>query len=53
MPTADGYEIHLRAASIRDLKGTVPRPIEPISIEPISIDEMNEVIAAAATADTQ
>jgi antitoxin PrlF len=41
-----GYEIHPEAASIKDLKGTVPRPPQPVSIE-----EMNEAIAAGATAD--
>lgn len=46
--TADGYEIHPQAASIRDLKGVVSRPDRPISVE-----EMNEAIAAAATADAQ
>lgn len=46
VPTADGYEIHPQAASIRDLKGSVSRPDRPVSVE-----EMNEAIAAAATAD--
>jgi len=35
-------------ASIKDLKGTVPRPAQPVSV-----DEMNEAIAAAATADAR
>lgn len=48
VPTATGYEIHPQTASIRDLKGAVPRPTQPVSIE-----EMNEAIAAAATADDQ
>lgn len=43
-----GYEIHPEAASIKDLKGTVPRPPRPVSV-----DEMNEAIAAAATADAR
>lgn len=43
-----GYEIHLEAASIKDLKGTVPQPAQPVSV-----DEMNEAIAAAATADAR
>lgn len=47
VPTATGgYEIHPEAASIKDLKGAVPRPRRPVSI-----DEMNDAIAAAATAD--
>ncbi|MDN5797420.1 MAG: AbrB/MazE/SpoVT family DNA-binding domain-containing protein [Intrasporangium sp.] len=45
VPTAaGGYEIHVEAASIKDLKGAVPRPAQPVSIE-----EMNEAIGAAAT----
>jgi antitoxin PrlF len=43
-----GYEIHPEAASIKDLKGTVPRLPRPVSV-----DEMNEAIAAAATADAR
>ena len=43
-----GYEIHPEAASIKDLKGTVPTPPQPVSV-----DEMNEAIAAAATADAR
>lgn len=46
VPTANGYEIHPEAASIKDLRGAVPQPAQPISV-----DEMNEAIAAAATAD--
>ena len=41
-----GFEIHPEAASIKDLKGTVPRPVQPVSVE-----EMSEAIAASATAD--
>lgn len=41
-----GYEIHPEAASIKDLKGAVSRPPQPVSVE-----EMNEAIAAGATAD--
>ena len=40
-----GYEIHPETASIKDLKGSVPRPAQPVSVE-----EMDEAIAAAATA---
>ena len=43
-----GYEIHPEAASIKDLKGTVPAPPHPVSV-----DEMNEAIAVAATADAR
>lgn len=43
-----GYEIHPETASIKDLKGAVPRPAQPVSI-----DEMNEAIGAAATADAR
>lgn len=48
VPTAGGYEIHPQAASIKDLKGAVPQPTQPVSI-----DEMNEVIAASAAEDGQ
>jgi AbrB family looped-hinge helix DNA binding protein len=48
VPTKDGFEIHPQAASIADLKGAVPRPAEPVSIE-----EMNEAIAGAATGDAE
>ncbi len=44
VPTGTGgYEIHLEAASIRDLKGIVPRPGHPVSLE-----DMDEAIAGAA-----
>jgi antitoxin PrlF len=43
-----GYEIHPETASIKELKGAVPRPTQPVSV-----DEMNEAIAAAATADAR
>lgn len=46
VPTAGGYEIHSQSASIRNLRGAVPRPTQPVSI-----DEMNEALAAAAAAD--
>lgn len=46
VPTARGYEIHPETASIKDLKGAVPRPTRPVSI-----DEMSDAIAEAATAD--
>ena len=39
-----GYEIHLEAASIQDLKGAVPRPSGLVTLE-----DMNEAIAAGAT----
>lgn len=49
VPTGTGgYEIHLQAGSIKDLRGTVPRPPEPVSI-----DEMNAAIATAASAEAQ
>lgn len=48
VPTTDGYEIHPEAASITDLKGAVPPPARPVSI-----DEMNDAIAAAAAAEPQ
>lgn len=48
VPTEGGFEIHPQTASMRDLKGAVSRPAEPVSIE-----EMNEAIAGAATGDTQ
>jgi AbrB family looped-hinge helix DNA binding protein len=43
-----GYEIHLQAASITDLKGAVARPPQPVSV-----DEMNEATAAAAVANAR
>lgn len=49
VPTATGgYEIHPEAGSIKELKGAVPRPLDSVSI-----DEMNEAIAAGATADAR
>lgn len=49
VPTeAGGYEIHPETASVKDLKGTVPQPPKPISIE-----EMNEAVVAAATVDAR
>lgn len=49
VPTASGgYEIHPEAASIKDLKGAVPRPPRPVSL-----DEMDDAIATAATADAR
>lgn len=45
IPTeSGGFEIHPEAASIKDLKGAVPRPSQPVSV-----GEMNEAIAAAAS----
>lgn len=46
VPTAGGYEIHPQAGSIRDLKAAVPQPTQPVSV-----DEMNEAIAAAAASE--
>ncbi len=43
-----GYEIHVEASSIKDLKGAVPRPARSVSIE-----EMNEAIAAAAAGEAE
>ena len=44
VPTdSGGYEIRPQASSIRDLKGAVPRPSRPVSI-----DEMTEAIADSA-----
>jgi AbrB family looped-hinge helix DNA binding protein len=46
VPTAaGGYEIHPEAGSIKDLKGAVPWPSRPVSVE-----EMAEAIADAAIA---
>lgn len=43
VPTGSGgFEIHPEAASVKDLKGSVPRPAVPVSI-----DEMNDAIATA------
>lgn len=39
-----GYEIRVQAASIKDLKGAVSPPARPVSI-----DDMNDAIAAGAT----
>lgn len=46
VPTASGYEIHSLAASVKDLKGAVPQPAKPVSVE-----EMNDAIATAAAGD--
>jgi len=46
VPTDGGYEIHSQTASIKDLKGAVAPPLQPVSIE-----EMNEAIAEAAATD--
>ncbi len=43
-----GFEIHLEAASIKDLKGAVPRRPHPVSV-----DEMNKAVVEAATADAR
>ncbi len=48
VPTADGYEIHPETLSIRDLKGSVPPPDKPVSV-----DEMNDAIAEGATSGAQ
>ena len=49
VPTASGgYEIHPEAASIKDLKGAIPRPPRPVSL-----DEMDDAIATAATAEAR
>lgn len=39
-----GYEIHVRAASIRALKGAVPRPAAAVTLE-----GMDEAIATGAS----
>ena len=45
VPTeSGGYEIHHHSASIKDLKGAVPAPLSPVSI-----DDMNDAIVAGAT----
>lgn len=41
--TANGYEIHPQSGSVQDLRGAVPQPSRPVSI-----DEMNAAIAAGA-----
>ncbi len=38
------FEIHVQAASVQDLKGVVPRPLGPVTLE-----DMDEAIAAGAT----
>jgi antitoxin PrlF len=43
-----GYEIHPQAASVKDLQGAVPW-----TTQPVSVDEMNEAIAAGATANAR
>lgn len=44
VPTASGsYEIHAQSASIRDLKGVVVPPPEPVTL-----DDMDEAIASGA-----
>ena len=46
VPTATGgYEIHVQAASIQDLKGAVPRPSELVTLE-----DMDAAVATGATA---
>lgn len=45
IPTPGGYEIRTQKASIRDLEGVVP-PLE----EPVTLEEMDEAIALAASA---
>lgn len=43
VPTpSGGYEIRVQAASVRDLKGAVPRPAHPVTVA-----EMDAAIAAA------
>lgn len=47
VPTGTGgYEIHPEVASIKTLKGAVARPSSPVSVE-----QMNDAVAAAAGAD--
>lgn len=49
VPTASGgFEIHPETASIKDLKGAVPRPPRPVSL-----DEMDDAIASAMTDDAE
>lgn len=38
------FEIHVQAASVLDLKGVVPQPLGPVTLE-----DMDEAIAAGAT----
>ena len=40
-----GYEIHVQAASIQDLKGSLPPPSQPVTLE-----DMDEATAAGAIA---
>ncbi|MGH9067843.1 MAG: AbrB/MazE/SpoVT family DNA-binding domain-containing protein [Acidimicrobiales bacterium] len=48
VPTdSGGYEIHLEAASVRDLKGAVPRPSQPVTLQ-----DMNEAVVLGATTPT-
>lgn len=42
------YEIHVQAGSIHDLKGAVAWPSEPVTLE-----EMDEAIAAGASGSPQ
>lgn len=45
VPTESGvYEIHVQAASIKDLKGVVPQPSAVVTLE-----DMDDAIAAGAT----
>lgn len=44
---AGGYEVHAVGTSIRDLKGVLAPPQHPVSL-----DDMDEAIAAGATAGT-
>lgn len=45
VPTeSGGYEIHPETSSIKSLKAAVTRPAQPVSV-----DDMNEAIAATAT----
>lgn len=39
-----GFEIHPETASVKDLKGAVPAPTRPVTL-----DDMDEAIAAGAT----
>ena len=44
VPTASGsYEIHAQSSSIRDLKGVVAPPPEPVTL-----DDMDEAVASGA-----
>lgn len=47
VPTAaGGYEIHPEAASVKDLRGALPRRPRPVTVE-----EMSDAVASGATAD--